>query len=74
MPHYSTFAGGRPGWGAAAHRPAGGGPLHLAIDATGLKVRGEGEWKVRTHGKDRLVWRKLHLGVDATPANSSPMP
>ena len=46
-------------------RPAGGGPLHLAIDATGLKVHGEGEWKVRVHGKDRRrVWRKLHLGVD----------
>jgi hypothetical protein len=48
-------------------RPAGGGPLHLAIDATGLKVHGEGEWKVRVHGKGkRRVWRKLHLGVDTT--------
>ncbi len=28
-----------------------GGPLHLAIDATGLKVHGEGEWKVRVHGR-----------------------
>lgn len=47
------------------NRPVGDGPLHLAIDATGLKVHGEGEWKVRTHGKDkRRVWRKLHLGVD----------
>jgi hypothetical protein len=47
--------------------PATGGPLHLAIDATGLKVHGEGEWKVRIHGKDkRRVWRKLHLGVDTT--------
>lgn len=23
---------------------------HLAIDATGLKVYGEGEWKVKKHG------------------------
>ena len=39
---------------------------HLAIDATGLKVYGEGEWKVRKHGTDgkRRVWRKLHLAVD----------
>ena len=38
-----------------------------AIDATGLKVHGEGEWKVRVHGKGkRRVWRKLHLGVDTT--------
>ena len=39
---------------------------HLVIDATGLKVYGEGEWKVRTHGKDkRRTWRKLHLSIDA---------
>jgi hypothetical protein len=25
-------------------------PRHLVIDSTGLKVYGEGEWKVRTHG------------------------
>ena len=36
---------------------------HLAIDATGVKVYGEGEWKVKKHGTDgkRRVWRKLHL-------------
>jgi transposase len=39
---------------------------HLVIDSTGLKVYGEGEWKVRTHGKDkRRTWRKLHLAMDA---------
>ncbi|MFA0679314.1 IS5 family transposase, partial [Vibrio splendidus] len=39
---------------------------HLAIDATGLKVHGEGEWKVKKHGTDgkRRVWRKLHIAVD----------
>ena len=38
---------------------------HLAIDATGLKVYGEGEWKVKKHGTDgkRRVWRKLHIAV-----------
>ena len=51
-------------------RPAGGGPLHLAIDSTGLKVHGEGEWKIRMHGKGRRrVGRKLHLGVD-TPTGT----
>lgn len=41
---------------------------HLAIDATGLKVYGEGEWKVKKHGTDgkRRVWRKLHLAVDTS--------
>ncbi|HET6569233.1 MAG TPA: IS5 family transposase [Rhodothermales bacterium] len=43
--------------------------LHLVIDSTGLKVFGEGEWKVRQHGyAKRRTWRKVHLGVDAAPA------
>lgn len=42
------------------------GPLTLVMDSTGLKVYGEGEWKVRAHGASkRRTWRKLHLGVDA---------
>lgn len=38
----------------------------LMMDSTGLKVFGEGEWKVRQHGTDgkRRTWRKLHLLVD----------
>ncbi len=37
----------------------------LVIDSTGVKVFGEGEWKVRKHGAEkRQVWRKLHLAVD----------
>ena len=40
--------------------------LHIVVDTTGLKVYGEGEWKVRQHGwiKHRL-WRKLHLAVNS---------
>lgn len=38
---------------------------HLVIDSTGVKVYGEGEWKVRQHGVGkRRTWRKLHLCVD----------
>ncbi|EGR08377.1 transposase DDE domain protein [Vibrio cholerae HE48] len=39
----------------------------MVIDATGLKVYGEGKRKVKKHGTDgkRRVWRKLHLAVDA---------
>jgi IS5 family transposase len=41
------------------------GPLHLVIDSTGLKVYGEGEWKVRQHGySKRRTWLKLHLAID----------
>lgn len=39
--------------------------IHVVIDSTGLKVFGEGEWKVRQHGySKRRTWRKLHLCVD----------
>jgi hypothetical protein len=41
-------------------------PLHMVVDSTGVKVFGEGEWKVRQHGyTKRRTWRKLHLGADA---------
>ena len=47
-----------------SHRPTGQ-KLHIAVDSTGLKVFGEGEWKVRKHGvSKRRTWRKLHLSVD----------
>ena len=40
-------------------------PLHLVVDSTGVKIHGEGEWKVRGYGwSKRRTWRKLHLGVD----------
>jgi len=35
------------------------------VDSTGVKVFGEGEWKVRQHGySKRRTWKKLHVGVD----------
>ena len=40
--------------------------LHVVMGSTGLKVFGEGEWKVRQHGySKRRTWRKVHLGVHA---------
>lgn len=36
----------------------------IVFDASGLKIYGEGEWKVRTHGySKRRKWMKIHLGV-----------
>jgi len=52
-------------------RPAGvpSEAIHLVVDSTGLKVYGEGEWKVRKHGADkRRTWRKLHLAADESTA------
>lgn len=44
--------------------PSSGG-IHLVVDSTGVKVYGEGEWKVRQHGvTKRRTWRKLHVGVN----------
>lgn len=38
----------------------------IVVDATGLKVYGEGEWKVRKHGWGKhRTWMKLHVALDA---------
>jgi hypothetical protein len=72
VPHESTLSRRRRTL-AVALAPAEGqapaaaaGPRHLVVDTTGLKVYGEGEWKVRQHGWTRhRTWIKVHLGVDA---------
>jgi hypothetical protein len=41
------------------------GSIDVVFDSTGLKVYGEGEWKVRAHGASkRRRWVKLHLAVN----------
>src|SRR4051794_30922604 len=58
-------------WAATLEVPrprptVGGGPLHLLVDSTALKLAGPGEWLVEKHGTGtRRAWRKLRLGVDA---------
>jgi hypothetical protein len=65
-PNYTVFSKGRGRQLQVAipqRLPAG--PVEMVVDSTGLKVFGEGEWKVRNHGASkRRTWRKLHLGVD----------
>ncbi|MBX9786312.1 MAG: IS5 family transposase [Alphaproteobacteria bacterium] len=40
--------------------------LNIVIDSTGLKVFGEGEWKVRQHGYvNKRLWRKLHSAINS---------
>jgi hypothetical protein len=43
-----------------------GGPLHLVIDSTGLKMLGNWEWQSHKHktSNKRRSWHKLHLGID----------
>ena len=46
------------------------GEMHIVVDSTGLKVFGEGEWKVRKHGKEkRRTWLTLHLALDESTNN-----
>lgn len=41
-------------------------PHTILVDASGVKIFGEGEWKVKVHGKGRpRKWIKLHLAIDA---------
>ena len=65
-PHYSCISRRAKEVEVSFNTKTRGTIQHLAIDSTGLKVYGEGEWKVRKHGTDgkRRSWRKLHIGVD----------
>jgi hypothetical protein len=45
--------------------PAAKGPLVVAVDSTGVKVYGAGEWRVRCQLLERRrEWRKLHLAIN----------
>jgi hypothetical protein len=64
VPSYSTLS--RRGHTVAIRLPKQAqGPIDLVVDSSGLKVYGEGEWKVRQHGASkRRTWRKIHLAID----------
>src|SRR6187200_1514417 len=70
IPDHTTFSRRSPGLvlvlaKSLAQARAGGGPVHVVIDATGLKVFGAGEWLAEKHGeRGKRTWRKLHLAVD----------
>jgi Transposase DDE domain len=66
VPDYTTLCRRRRTLEVSLPRRTRGEPLHGVVDATGIKVFGEGEWKVRGHGRaKRRAWRKLQIGVDA---------
>ena len=65
VPDHTTLSRRQAGLAVAWPPQRGDQPMHLVVDSTGLKVYGEGEWKVRQHGwSKRRTWRKLHLGVN----------
>lgn len=66
IPHYTTTCRRQKALAIVLKRYQQGESIHVVIDSTGLKIYGEGEWKVRQHGAGkRRTWRKLHLGIDA---------
>jgi hypothetical protein len=66
VPRRLSASRGRPEPASSSSEARSARPRHLVIDSTGLKVYGEGEWKVRQHGVGkRRTWRKMHLAVDA---------
>ncbi len=65
-PDYTSVSKRTKSFNISFKAPSRGEIAHLVIDSTGLKVFGEGEWKVKKQGKERRhIWRKLHLAVDA---------
>jgi len=64
-PHYSVFSRRAKGLKIPLRRfLKPGEKLNVVFDSTGLKVFGEGEWKVRKHGySKRRTWRKVHIGM-----------
>jgi hypothetical protein len=67
VPDHTTFSQRSPGLALATAlaQAQASGPVHVVIDATGLKVYGAGEWLVEKHGeRGTRTWRKLHLAID----------
>jgi hypothetical protein len=66
VPHYTTLSLRAKALEVRLPATRSDEPLHLVIDSTGMKLYGEGEWKVRQHGwSKRRTWRKVHLALDA---------
>lgn len=66
-PHYSVFCRRAKGLQIPMRKLLKPGErLNVIFDSTGVKVFGEGEWKVRKHGySKRRTWRKVHVGMCA---------
>ncbi|NDD59391.1 MAG: IS5 family transposase [Chlamydiae bacterium] len=64
-PHYSLFSKRAAKSLISLPKLSNTKPVEIAIDSSGIKVAGEGEWKVKIHGADkRRSWIKVHIGVD----------
>jgi Transposase DDE domain len=64
VPHFTTVAARARQLGSQFKKLSKRNPTDLVFDSSGFKIYGEGEWKVRQHGKEkRRRWKKFHIGV-----------
>lgn len=65
IPYFSTIQRRRKHLQITLPTKTDGGKIDIVFDSSGLKVYGEGEWKVRKHGASkRRTWRKIHLTIN----------
>lgn len=64
LPHFTTVATRARQLGKHFKKLSVKRPTDLVFDSSGFKVYGEGEWKVRQHGKQkRRRWKKFHIAI-----------
>jgi hypothetical protein len=64
-PNYTTLCRRQASLAIPVYKNKSREPIHLVVDSSGIKIYGEGEWKMRLYGKEkRRTWRKLHIAVD----------
>ena len=65
VPNYTTLSRRAQELQVTLPEMSSGEPVHLVVDSRGVKLYGEGEWKVRKHDySKRRTWSKVHLGLD----------
>lgn len=64
LPHFTTVATRAKKLKCAFKKLSRRHPKDIVFDSSGFKIYGEGEWKVRQHGKQkRRRWKKFHIGI-----------
>jgi Transposase DDE domain len=64
IPHFTTVAYRLRQLGRHLGKLSVKRPTDLVFDSSGFKVYGEGEWKIRQHGKQkRRRWKKFHIAI-----------
>lgn len=64
LPHFTTIAERAGCLKQSIKKLSNRRPSDIVFDSSGFKIYGEGEWKVRQHGKQkRRRWKKFHIGI-----------